>query len=160
MNRFVVHFLVLVLTSLFARTGSCNHVVVLQPAGADEDSSHVGTHAMIAELALAGFTVSVEKLEPIGEMQETLAAVAERPGVMACVSVERRGDVSYGYLRLQRATSVVVVSERANQAVVAHSVVVLKLTELLLEHQNGTRPRADEERGAGLPGSAESSVAA
>lgn len=145
--RGLVHLLLFLVTGLFSRTACCGHVVVLQPAQADGDASHVGAHAMIAELALAGFTVSVEKLDPDGDLRTTLAAVARRPGVMAGVSVERRGDVSYGYMWLRHAPSVVIVAERANQAVLAHSVVVLKLTELLLEHQNG---RASS-RGSNVP---------
>lgn len=113
----------------------CSHVVVVQPVAENAESFHASNHAMIAELALAGFTVSVQRLESDSDLQETLPRVANRPGVLAAVSVTRRGDVSVGYLWFRQADAAVVVEERANQAVVAHSVVVLKLTELLREHQ-------------------------
>jgi hypothetical protein len=124
-----------VAVSLLGRNAWCSHVVVLQPLAENTEGWHASTHAMIAELALAGFTVSVQHLEPNAELLETLPRVANRVGVIAAVSVTRRGDVSVGYLWLKQADAVVVVEERANQAVVAHSVVVLKLTELLREHQ-------------------------
>lgn len=145
MSRLVVALLLLLAISCLARPAWCDHVVVLQPTDASSEASHVGTHAMIAELALAGFTVSVEKLEPEGDLSQTLATVAARPGVMASVSVERCGEVSCGYVWLQQASSMIVVSERANQPVVAHSVVVLKITELLIEHRDGTPSSEREE---------------
>lgn len=136
----VVHLGLLLAISLFASTAHCNHVVVLQPESESAEEWHPSTPAVIAELALAGFTVSVERLSPDAVLLESLARVANQPGVLASVSVERRGDVSIGYLWFKQATSPILVEERANQTVVAHSVVVLKLTELLLEHQMAPPP--------------------
>lgn len=131
----------------FGRSAWGSHVVVLQPVAESAEGFHASNHAMIAELALAGFTVSVQRLESNAELLGTLSRVANRSGVLAAVSVARRGDVSVGYLRFKQAESVVVVEEHANQAVVAQSVVVLKLTELLREHELN----APSQDGAELP---------
>ncbi len=135
MRSLGLQLVVIVAISLLGRSAWCGHVVVLQPVAENSEGWHASTHAMIAELALAGFTVSVQHLEPNAELLETLPRVANRQGVIAAVSVTRREEISVGYLWLKQADGVVIVEERANQAVVAHSVVVLKLAELLLEHQ-------------------------
>jgi hypothetical protein len=125
---------VLAAMSLLSSAAHANHVVVLQQ---ESEPAIATAHSTIAELALAGFTVSVQRLESHSdsEMLEELALVARQPGVIAGVNVERRDDTSVGYLWLRGAKAPVVVQERADQAVIAHSVVVLKLTELLREHR-------------------------
>lgn len=137
MRLLAARWLVGAAMSLWSGAVYANHVVVLQHESEPAEVTSVTAHSTIAELALAGFTVSVRRLESQSdsELLAELARVAKQPGVIAGVNVERRGDVSVGHLWLKGADAPVVVQERAQQSVIAHSVVILKLTEVLREHR-------------------------
>ncbi len=130
--RFVL--LTMLLLASFPKTAlAAGRVVLLQPTPSSLDDWPSATRAAIAELALAGFEVTVKKTrrEKPERIIEELAAELREASVVAALFITRSPNIGTAYVWVRGASAPIQIAERSPDAPIAQSALALKLAEHL-----------------------------
>jgi hypothetical protein len=112
---------------------AAGRVILLQPTPSNAEDWPAATRAAIAELALAGFEVTVKRTprRTLDAVLPELAEATRQPQVVAAVFITRSQDRGTGYVWLAGARSPSEVNETTPDAPISQSAFALKLAELL-----------------------------
>lgn len=110
-------------------------VIVVQPATGTVRAWPAATRAAVAELALAGFEVTVRRSarSAVDQMLFDLRAESGRSGVVAAVLITRTDTRGSAHVWLHGSDTPLLISEYDPDGAVAQGAITLKLTELLRE---------------------------